>query len=199
MFHFRNLTEIYLTWPLSWDFGLAEKYSCSLNPAHFTLFESLFLSVFQNFFQYSSISMPWGALDCTWPLIPAPQEPSKIPREFGADSFLPILKAGCLPPFLEKISSVTCTKLNPERSARRFWPWNSSEQSILQFTIEVMGESQGNIGNQNCSPSSCLPLKPLHRWFMKCHFSRERTVLRGTKLYVFNKAKRKKYFQKQSC
>lgn len=48
-------------------------------------------------------------------------------REFGTDSFLPVLKADCLQGFLEKIPSATCTKLNPEGSVRMFWPWYCSE------------------------------------------------------------------------
>ena len=41
--------------------------------------------------------------------------------------------------------NANCNKLNPEGSAIMFWPWNSSEYNILQFTLEVMGESQGNL------------------------------------------------------
>lgn len=67
--HFRNLTEIHFNWSLSWDFGWAEKYSCSVKPVWFILFVSLSPPVSQMVFH-----KPWGTLDCTWPLTPVPQK-----------------------------------------------------------------------------------------------------------------------------
>ena len=86
--------------------------------------------------------------------------------------------------FLGKIPSVIFTKLNPEGSAGMFQPWDYSESNISQFILEVMGKSQGNIENQNCSPSSCLSPKLLYYLFTRCHVSGKRTTLRETYMHV---------------
>ena len=68
-----------------------------------------------------------------------------------------------------------------------FQPWDYSESNILQFILEVMGKSQGNIENQNCSPSSCLSPKLLYYLFKVSHQWEKNSIMRN--LYVFDKAK----------
>lgn len=65
-----------------------------------------------------------------------------------------------------------------------FPPWDYSESNISQFILEVMGKSQRNIENQNCSPSSCLSPKLLYYLFTRCHVSGKRTALRETYINV---------------